>query len=429
MNNDGFHFKDAQHRALALGEIHARPPVLLSSPRRVMQIALLQEKSSQPELLLLAALAKKYGAPPPEGKPNHYAMIRERGTLRWERHTEFSTYFWDMPIDEGGDAGNIDYPFTDELSPPGSIISGIRVDVMPDSGENRKLPLSFDPASLCHSEVRDGQAAVFTDFRQDENGLTRIIVLDRGMSDAARGMLVQRLLDLETYRTIAMLGLPLAQERSPEIRRIEDEFTAITQRMKQHARAEADAMLSDITRLAAELEANAASSLYRFRASRAYYNIVQERIATLAETHVSGYETLGLFLGRRLAPAMRTCQSIEERQESLSRKLERATTLLRSWIDIEMERLNSGLLRSMNLRAKRQLRLQQTVEGLSVAAISYYVVGLVGYVIKAGYGLGLPFSPEIMMGISVPVVAAAIWAIVRNIRNRHMDEDGDQPAS
>jgi uncharacterized membrane-anchored protein len=182
-------------------------------------------------------------------------------------------------------------------------------------------------------------------------------------------------------------------------------------------------MLSEITRLAAELEANAAMSLYRFGASRAYYGIVQERIRTLAETAVPGYETLGSFLERRLAPALRTCQSVEERQANLSRKLARATLLLRSWIDVELEQLNTSLLNSMDRRAKLQLRLQQTVEGLSVAAISYYVVGLFGYVAKAAHDLGLPVASETLTGFSVPIVVLGMWFLVRAIRRRHAEED------
>jgi len=150
---------------------------------------------------------------------------------------------------------------------------------------------------------------------------------------------------------------------------------------------------------------------------------VQERIRTLAEMAVPGYETLGFFLERRLAPAMRTCQSVEERQANLSRKLARATALLRSWIDVELEQLNSTLLNSMDRRAKLQLRLQQTVEGLSVAAISYYVVGLFGYVAKAAHGLGLPVKPETLTGIAVPFVIAGMWLLVRAIRQRHAEED------
>jgi uncharacterized membrane-anchored protein len=193
--------------------------------------------------------------------------------------------------------------------------------------------------------------------------------------------------------------------------------------MKQHARDEADQMLSEITRLAADLEANAALSLYRFGASRAYNEIVQERVRALAETASSGNETLGSFLDRRLAPAMRTCQSVEERQANLSRKLARATALLRSWIDVELERINSTLLNSMDRRAQLQLRLQQTVEGLSVAAISYYVVGLLGYLAKGAHIAGFDVAPEALTGLSVPLVVAGMWLVVRNIRRRHAEED------
>ncbi|MBU2326409.1 MAG: DUF3422 family protein, partial [Alphaproteobacteria bacterium] len=156
-----------------------------------------------------------------------------------------------------------------------------------------------------------------------------------------------------------------------------------------------------------------------FGASRAYDGIVRERIKTLDETPVPGHETLGAFLERRLAPAMRTCQSIEERQANLSRKLSRATALVRSWIDVELERQNSDLLAAMNSRAEMQLRLQQTVEGLSVAAISYYVVGLVGYAAKAIPHDLLPFDTAIITGISVPFAVLGVWWVVRRIRRSH----------
>ena len=277
----------------------------------------------------------------------------------------------------------------------------------------------FDLTSLCYSDVKNGQATVMTDFRQDGDGLTRILVVDRSLSEAGRGALVQRLLDIETYRTLAMLGLPLAQTLSPDIRRIEDGLTAVTQSMKAHAREEADTMLAELTRLAAELEANAALSLYRFGASRAYDGIVRERVKALDEAPKPGYEMLGAFLERRLAPAMRTCQSVEERLANLSRKLSRATSLVRSWIDVELERQNSALLATMNRRAEMQLRLQQTVEGLSVAAISYYIVGLIGYGAKAISHDLLPVDPAVITGLSVPLAVLGVWWVVRRIRKSH----------
>jgi uncharacterized membrane-anchored protein len=357
------------------------------------------------------------------GMPRISPWVGGRGTLRWERHTEFSTYFWDAPAPTKFGDGLDTHPFGDQFSPPGNLIAGIRLEVRPDSAETQAALESFDLTSLCLSEVKDGQALIATDFRQDGDGLTRILVIDKGMTDAGRGAVVQRLLDIETYRTLAALGLALARSLSPEMRRIEDGLTKITQGMKAGAREHADSLLSDITSLASELEANAALSLYRFGASRAYYNIVRERIASLNETAQPGFETIGAFLEKRLAPAMRTCQSIEERQANLSRKLSRATALLRSWIDVELERQNSALLSSMNRRVKLQLRMQQTVEGLSVAAISYYIVGLFGYLAKPLDGLGLPIKPGLLSAAFVPIAIGFTWMVVRSIRKGHDKED------
>ena len=416
-----FAFSSAPERSLALGEVHARPTVLLAPSRIIVQLAFMMDGGSAVHHSVIAEMSRSRGVAPPERDARHHAMPWGQGTLRWERHTEFSTWFWDGPAPEkfGGEiAGD---PFGDSFSPPGSLISGVRLEIRPENGVTSQAQAMFEPTSLCHSDVRDGQAAILTDFRQDRDGLTQILVIDRGLSDYSRGALVQRLLDIETYRTLAMLGLPMAQTLSPEIRRIEDGLTGITQRMKSDARDEADALLAEMTRLAAELEANAALSLYRFGASRAYDGIVRERIRALAETPVQGHETMGSFLERRMAPAMRTCQSVEERQANLSRKLYRATALVRSWIDVELERQNTVLLNTMNKRAAMQLRLQQTVEGLSVAAISYYVVGLIGYLTKAISHDVLPVDPAVVIGITVPFAVLGVWWVVRRIRRSHAE--------
>ncbi|MCY0095664.1 DUF3422 family protein [Hoeflea ulvae] len=418
-----FSFPMAAGRAEALGEIHARPFALVGKSRVIFQLAFLTEGGAVVDHAVLAELARARGVAVPGRDTAHFSMGWGQGTLRWERHTEFSTYFWDAPApDRFGDSIDT-HPFGDQFAAPGSMISGIRLEVRADSAETQAAMDRFDPTSLCLSEVKGGQAMIATDFRQDGDGLTRILVIDKGMTDAGRGAVVQRLLDIETYRTLATMGLSLARSLSPEMRRIEDSLTKITQAMKTGARDNADSLLSDITGLAAELEASAALSLYRFGASRAYYNIVRERIAALDEIQQPGFETIGAFLEKRLAPAMRTCQSIEERQANLSRKLSRATTLLRSWIDVALAQQNSALLSSMNRRVKLQLRMQQTVEGLSVAAISYYIVGLFGYLAKPLDGFGLPIKSGLASALFVPVAIGFTWMVVRSIRKQHDAED------
>jgi uncharacterized membrane-anchored protein len=191
--------------------------------------------------------------------------------------------------------------------------------------------------------------------------------------------------------------------------------------MRSIETGDAEQLLDDITALAADLEADAASSLYRFGASRAYDEIVNDRLDALAEEPVTGYDTWRSFLERRVAPAMRTCRSVEDRLANLSEKLARAATLLRTKVDVAVEKQNRDLLHSMNTRAKLQLRLQQTVEGLSVAAVSYYVVGLIGYVAKGSGIKHFGISDATITAVAVPIVVLAIWLVVRRIRRSHSD--------
>ena len=138
------------------------------------------------------------------------------------------------------------------------------------------------------------------------------------------------------------------------------------------------------------------------------------------EEPAEGYGGWSSFLKRRLTPALRTCRSVEARQENLSRRLARTTTLLRSWVELDLQNQNRELLTSMNARARSQLRLQQTVEGLSVAAVSYYVVGLAGYVFK-GIEKETGLSATLATAAAVPLVVGAVWVMMRRIRGRHAE--------
>ena len=415
-------FPAHEGRPGALGEVHARPHPLVATPRVLVQLSFMTEGGAGVDHAVLADLSRRLGLAAPDRQARHHAMKWGKGTLTWERHTEFSTYLWDGPLEPVGKPQPAT-PFGNGFSPPGTVISGIRLEIRKWTAAAEKLIAAFDPASLCYSLVERGKAAIVTDFRQDGDGLTRMLVLDRGLTAARTGALSQRLLDIETYRTLAMLGLPMALSLSGRVRRIEDRLAVITREMKAVETRDSQTLLADLTGLAAELEADAAASLYRFGASRAYDGIVRERLEALDEEAVPGHDTWAGFLQRRVAPAMRTCRSVEERQANLSTKLTRATTLLRTWVDVEVEKQNRDLLASMNNRARLQLRLQQTVEGLSVAAVSYYVVGLVGYLAKGASVFGHAFAPEAVTAASVPVAVLLVWWGVRRIRHSHAEHD------
>lgn len=418
-------------RAAAVNEVHARPHLLIQAPRGLLQLAFVTEGDSAKDQAAMTELSQRLGVAEPDNTTPLHGLTWDEGDLHCEKHTEFSTYLWSAVLDPETGAPCGENPFKRGFVPPGPVISGIRLNVLPWTEAAEQEIERFDPVSLCYSVVESGAAAIVTDFRQDADGLTNILILDRDLTQARAGALAQRLLEIETYRTLALLALPLTRSLTVDLRRMESQLAAITDEMRtgKGARRDNDVLLAELTSLGAELEAGVAANLYRFGASRAYYEIVEERLDALAEESVAGYCTWRDFLHRRIAPAMRTCQSVKERQTKLSDKLTRAIALLRSWIDVELERQNRDLLESMNNRAKLQLRLQQTVEGLSVAAISYYVVSLLAYLLKGIPGVHDKVAPELVIAGLVPVVILAIWWTVRRIRHAHGDHAGEEKSS
>ena len=259
---------------------------------------------------------------------------------------------------------------------PGPLLVAVDLHLLAEDAPRTAPERLFDNASLAVAENSDGAAVYATDFQPGPSGFVRILVADRRMSPERAGALVQRVIELETYRTLALLGLPEAQRLAPSIAASERRLVEVTEQMRRAGDLAANhKLLDELTALAAEVEAGAAASVFRFGASRAYEEIVEQRLQTIGERKVGGLPTWSSFLARRMKPALRTCVTTEARQSSLSLKLARAANLLRTRVDVELEQQNQELLKSMNARTRLQLRLQTTVEGLSVAAITYYVVG------------------------------------------------------
>jgi uncharacterized membrane-anchored protein len=120
---------------------------------------------------------------------------------------------------------------------------------------------------------------------------------------------------------------------------------------------------------------------------------------------------------RPFGPAMRTCRSAKERLAELSARAERAANLLRTRVDVNNQAQNVEILQGMDRRAALQLRLQETVEGLSVVAISYYAVNLAGGVFAPlAERAGLD-KPALLALLTIPVVVV-VWLMVRRIRAR-----------
>ncbi|HEY8267764.1 MAG TPA: DUF3422 domain-containing protein [Xanthobacteraceae bacterium] len=421
-------------RAAVLGELHARPFTPIETPRRILHFGfLIDAAAAQAERTALVAFCTGNSIPAPSPTAKHHRCTFGSATLRWENHAEFSTYTWELPapgaIPFEPAAGAIPNVMA-SVPQPGPLLVALDLHLIDERGGVMAETL-FDRASLARSKVIEGAAVIATDFQPDASGFIRILVTDRDLKADRAGALVQRLLEIETYRTLALLGLPEAQRIAPAVQRIEKRLGELTEAMRRTEGLSANReLLNELTALAAELEAGAAAASFRFGASRAYHDIVRARLAAIAEQPLGGYPTWSQFLDRRMGPAMRTCTTTEERQMALSEKLSRAAQLLRTRVDVELEQQNRDLLESMNERARMQLRLQWTVEGLSVAAISYYVVGLLHYLFNglhqggfdARYGFRL--NVELATALTVPIVVLLVAFVVRQIRRRDTDRRG-----
>jgi uncharacterized membrane-anchored protein len=412
-------------RGAVLGESHARPFHPMPAPRRVLHLAFLSgPEGVASDWEALDRYCQARGLSGPAANARHHRATFAEGSLRWENHTEFSTYTFEFDSDAGHAPFKPERPALervfDGLDPAGQLVVAVDLHLIA-AGTVADASLLFDASGLAYSDMDDGAARAVTDLKPTTDGYTRILVVDHGLAPARAGALVIRLLEIETYRMLALLGLPDAQSLAPRVRAMETRLVEITRAIRENdAFAANEALLDRLTALAAELSAESAAHSYRFGATRAYDQIVGQRLDAVREQPVKGHDTWAGFLARRQAPAMRTCRIVEGRLGDLADKVARAATLLRARVDVELERQNRDLLQSMNERTRMQLRLQRTVEGLSVAAVSYYVVGLIAYLAKGAEKSGLAIAPEIVVAAALPLVVAGIWLTVRRIR-RHAE--------
>jgi uncharacterized membrane-anchored protein len=416
-------------RTAVLAEVHARPFNPVSAPARVLRFGFQASASQlQADREHLTEFCQSRGLPSPLPQDKHHRVQLGGTTLRWEQHSEFTTYTWEMPFEQ---VPGPFYPMAGALASamklipqPGPILVAIDLSIEREGGEENSSFAPFDQTSLALAETAEGSAVIATDFKPTPEGYLRILLIDRGMSRERTGSLAQHLLDIETYRTLALLGLPEAQRIAPAVDKAEKRLVEVTERMRKAGTlSDNHQMLDELTALAADVEASAAASQFRFSASRAYEEIVTQRLQIVGERKMPGFPTWSSFLSRRMTPAMRTCAALEARQSNLSLRLTRAANLLRTRVDVELEQQNQQLLKSMNTRTRLQLRLQTTVEGLSVAAITYYATALFDHLIEAAHHAGLwKYDTVYATAAFVPLAAATLWFTVSRIRRRHMSE-------
>ncbi len=348
----------------------------------------------------------------------------------WERHSEGSSVALFVPC---GEAGAFLAPREDERLAqalawvdglPGEILRATAIHTVETEAEAEdivlRLLLSRSELVSCHLH---GKAWIWSDFRIKGDGFGRLLVARNGMDRRDFTRMMQRLQELGNYRNKALLGLPVAQGVWPRLDQAEERLAALSLRVT-NAEETDDTLLTELSELSIELMAVAAATNYRLSATAAYSRLVEERLEQLAVSPIEGFSSLVDFTERRFLPAMRTCLAVGERERQLSLRASQLSSLLRARISTRIENQNGRLLRSMERSSTLQLRLQQLVEGLSVVALSYYLIGLIGYALKGGAHWWPGLDPEFALGLLVVPVVALVWFGLHTVKSRVLGEAG-----
>ena len=421
LENDPSRFASAK-------ELHARPFPAIHSSGFALSVALRDAGAdyvdSEKSAAALHALLDHYGAPRPSEGANHAFLDIDAYRLKWERHTEFETYtfFSDQGL-------NPPFSLTDAILPEfwcqnleTNLITSVLVQIEKappgagaEDGVDAFTKTYLVPESTSISNTDSGSVVIASDFQIDAEGYVRMLVsASSDVGPRRLGRVTQRLIEIETYKSMAMLTLPVARSASARLAKIESEIAEI---VRSFAETEADGgeSLARLVSVSAELEDISAQSDSRFSAARAYSAIVNQRIEVLREERFVGRQTMSEFMQRRFDPAMRTCESTAQRLMATATRANRVAQLLRTRADVSREEQNQQILERMDKRAALQLKLQKTVEGLSVVAISYYAVNLASYAVAPFAGI-VGLSKVTLTALLTPVVLLGVWWIIRRIR-------------
>lgn len=420
----GLHFHP--ERETLFNELHARPFPVLATPAHLSQLVLLPDQDDVgAEYQHLLALCQRYAVLPPNSQSSCYYQNFGGFELRWERHAEFSTYTMIS-------LSHAEAPFSKTalmLLPeswlrelPGQLIGATHIEIAL-TPENPSSPndmrVHFEGQRLISSLVNGGRAQLWSAYRIHSDSAGRILIHNRGLNSCQTGRLVRTLLEMEAYRMMLLLALPPAKAIGPQIKAMDQQLAKAIQQINQIRGLDDErCLLTELSGLAARIEQLSADNNFRFSAARAYHELIINRLDELREEKYPGLQTFSEFLKRRLTPAWRTCEAADLGLDDLSRRIDRASELLRTRIDLTIETQNQQLMQTMNRRSHAQWRLQQTVEGLSVAAISYYLVGLSKYLAESAQAVGLISSSTLATGIAVPVCVGLVWLGMRRLRSK-----------
>ena len=398
-------------------ELHNRPSPQVNIPSSITHMAVrLTEQQREQEYQQLCFLCQRYSVNPPSITASCYYQEFGGFELRWERHLEFSSYSFSrqglgQQLFDGYAIAYVPQEWFDNIV--GELISAVNLIVSQDDIPEKALYHAFEGHQVLGSNVANNRANVYASFRLHSDGFGRIIIQSKLLNSYQAGRLIQRMLEIETYQMMALLSLPIARSLSPKVAKMELDLVEINQVMAGAGKQNDSELLDRLSDLAGQTEQLIADISYRFSATNAYYDLVCARLEQLKETDIEGIERINEFVTRRLSPGIRTCQALSIRLEELTRRIARASSLLRTRVDLTIEQQNQQLLTAINQRGEVQLRLQQMVEGVSIAAMAYYLMGLLDYILDAVNISGFDLNKVLVKGFAVPIILCLTWFLLR----------------
>lgn len=391
-------------RKAVMSEAHARPSLQINLPSSILHLAFRCDKAAL-EPLFEAAESNPTNKP---NQPRHRILTRGKTQIKIEGHSEFTTC---MVVAPAAMADEELWGFIQELLPLEAmeIIVQLKLRVFNNASAMVK---SLGAGDRIFGGTMVGEMDVRTSYQLRENDSICFSLNGKGSNPEELGRRVQRLIEMETYRTMCLLGLPLARSISGELYALEAELEALMAKLNATNPDDSDAyelIFTTINQLSDRSNILKAQTRFRFAASRAYFDLVEQRLVSLQEEKFGDLQTISGFVKARLTPSMATIESTARRLHSLTDELTRALALLRTRIDLNLNKGNQAVLKSMDARHLQQLRVSQAVEGLSAIAITYYSVGLLSYLYKALWkSFDLPLSDGIATALSVPLVMAVV---------------------
>ncbi|MDP2507036.1 DUF3422 family protein [Oceanobacter sp. 3_MG-2023] len=410
-------------RSVLYEELHNRPSPVIEGSCQVAHFTVKLNDNRQELHAHVVELCRRYSVPAPD--PDSSCLYQDFGgfELRWERHLEFANFTFIVATETPFATDALAFIPKDWLAAmPGELVVAVNLSLVKETPDDQQLFDWFEGQRVSGASVASGHALVWTAFRLHSDGFGRIVAVNRGLNPYQTGRLVQRLFELETYRLMSLLALPVARKMSNQLTLVETSLAQLIQNISElENQLEDRDLLTSLSQLAADVERYRSDTNFRFAAAKAYHDLVRDRLDQLKEEPLEGVQSLREFLERRLTPGIKTCNSVRDQLEDLSRRIHRTTSLLRTRVDLSIQEQNQRLLTSMDKRSELQLRLQQTVEGLSVVVICYYLLALIGIGADGLKALGVPIEPYLLKASALPVVLVVVFVAIHRLRH-HLNE-------